>query len=81
MTKKERALVEKILSSDYADGRPLEEMVDHEIWTFSVSDGPRDNAVIGSLTKKGYVKVSKYDKDETIWLTAAGAEAYKKGSK
>jgi len=37
--------------------------------------------LMNALTKKGYVKVSKYDKDETIWLTASGAEAYKKGSK
>lgn len=28
------------------------------------------------MKKKGFVGVSKYDKDETIWLTQKGAEAY-----
>lgn len=80
MTLKERSIIDKILASDYADGLPLEELIGREIWTFSVSTGPGDNALIGSLARKGYVGLGNCGRDQTIWIKAAGAAAYQEQS-
>jgi len=76
MTEKEVSIIERIYKSEYMDFNTIEECVDYPVWTFSVSGGVADNAVIGALSKKGYVRLSTYDKDETIALTQKGIEAY-----
>lgn len=82
ITLKERAMLKRILDSEYQDGSPI----DHDIWLDYVANTKSEGGVLSSLVKKGLIKlfiVSKADSDNyrfsritdsTVCLTKLGVE-------
>jgi len=58
LTEKESNVLDKILNSEFQDSDG-EDAIDRPVYSYSVSEGKSDNAILGSLQKKGLVKLSE----------------------
>ena len=80
VTQLERRMLKNITLSEYQDG---DDPVDHEVWTFSVTDdhvfaGGKASGVMASLVKKGWAWTNEREaNDPTCAITAAGVAALK----
>jgi hypothetical protein len=69
ITDREYLILTLIRSSDYHDGR---DPINNPVW--SVCTSVADNAVLGSLIKKGLAGSQGTGKDNVCWITKAGME-------
>jgi hypothetical protein len=69
-TARELEVLKAIIHSAYHDGA---DPVDNPVWSWSALKSRSDNAVFGSLVKKGWAGSSYYEENETIvWITQEG---------
>ena len=84
VTAKELALLNKIVKSEYQGGIAKEIVAGHHIWREYITETVQENAVFGSLLKKGLVgrQVDKglvngmMHDTSTVWVTAEGYDAW-----
>lgn len=78
ITSREKALLERILKSDFHNGAKEKDwVVGNYVWTFSCVDGSKeDTGTLSSLIKKELVDIFNAGKrDSAICITEAGWEA------